>query len=256
MMTRLLVLFLLGMFQVTVVSADLPDTVIAVKKSIVGVGTIHPTRTPRVKLRGTGFAIGDGSYIVTNAHVVDHALDEDRNEAYAVFSGRGTKYKVFPVKRVAIDFKHDLAILRTLRSDLPGMVLGNSGSVREGQQVAFTGFPIGSVLGLFPATHRGIVSSITPIVTPASNSSQLDVRQIKRLGDPYDVFQLDATAYPGNSGSPLYRPQNGRVIGVLNMVFVKESKENVLSKPSGISYAIPVNYVNELYKQAVSNPMK
>ena len=59
-------------------------------------------------------------------------------------------------------------------------------------------------------------------------------------------MQLDATAYPGNSGSPLYDPASGKVVGVLNMVLVKESRENVLSQPSGITYAIPVQPLIEL----------
>jgi hypothetical protein len=36
------------------------------------------------------------------------------------------------------------------------------------------------------------------------------------------------------------------VIGVMNKVFIQESKENVLSNPSGISYAIPINHVEKL----------
>jgi len=36
------------------------------------------------------------------------------------------------------------------------------------------------------------------------------------------------------------------VIGVINKVFVKETKENVLSKPSGITYAIPVEHIKNL----------
>ncbi|HNM56654.1 MAG TPA: S1C family serine protease, partial [Thauera aminoaromatica] len=62
----------------------------------------------------------------------------------------------------------------------------------------------------------------------------------------FRVYQLDATAYPGNSGSPLYDPASGEVIGVLNMVFVKSTKEKVLADPSGISYAIPVEYLQRL----------
>jgi S1-C subfamily serine protease len=62
------------------------------------------------------------------------------------------------------------------------------------------------------------------------------------------IYQLDITAYPGNSGSPLYDAQSGEVVGILNKVFVKESKETVLEKPSGISYAIPVKYLLELAK--------
>ncbi len=55
----------------------------------------------------------------------------------------------------------------------------------------------------------------------------------------YAVFQLDGTAYPGSSGSPLYDPETGLVYGVINMVFVKGTKEAALSNPSGITYAIP-----------------
>ena len=39
-----------------------------VKPSVVAVGTELPTRTPPVNLGGSGFAVGDGLYIVTNAH--------------------------------------------------------------------------------------------------------------------------------------------------------------------------------------------
>jgi S1-C subfamily serine protease len=62
-------------------------------------------------------------------------------------------------------------------------------------------------------------------------------------------MQLDGTAYPGNSGSPVYDPDSGVVYGVLNMTFLKNQKENALSQPSGISYAIPVRYVRELLQQ-------
>jgi len=60
------------------------------------------------------------------------------------------------------------------------------------------------------------------------------------------VFQLDATSYPGNSGSPLYDPATGEVVGVLNMAFVKGTKEKALTDPSGISYAIPSRYLKAL----------
>ena len=62
------------------------------------------------------------------------------------------------------------------------------------------------------------------------------------------MFQLDATAYPGNSGSPVYDPATGEVIGVVNMVFVKGTKEAALAQPSGITYAIPSRYLIELLK--------
>jgi len=57
---------------------------------------------------------------------------------------------------------------------------------------------------------------------------------------------LDATAYPGNSGSPLYEEQTGKVIGVINSVFVKGTKETAIENPSGIIYVIPSQYVRAL----------
>ena len=63
------------------------------------------------------------------------------------------------------------------------------------------------------------------------------------------MFQLDATAYPGNSGSPVFELDNGRVVGVINSVLVKETRESVLSNPSGITYAIPAKYIQQLLKE-------
>jgi hypothetical protein len=40
------------------------------------------------------------------------------------------------------------------------------------------------------------------------------------------------------------------VLGVVNMVFVKSTKESVLAQPSGITYAIPAKYVLELLQKA------
>jgi S1-C subfamily serine protease len=62
------------------------------------------------------------------------------------------------------------------------------------------------------------------------------------------VFQLDATAYPGNSGSPLFDPATGEVVGIVNMVFVKGTKEAALAQPSGITYAIPSQHLLELLR--------
>ena len=69
------------------------------------------------------------------------------------------------------------------------------------------------------------------------------------MRNPFVVYQLDIVAYPGNSGSPVYNVETGEVIGVVNSVFVKGTKESALEKPSGISYAIPVKYVHDLLKK-------
>jgi S1-C subfamily serine protease len=227
---------------------SLADTVAKIKPSIVAIGTYMPRRNPRSVFMATGFAVGDGSLIITNAHAIPETLDIEHLEKIAIFYHKDNVDKVIIATEVAVDKDHDLALLKINDERLPALTLGSAASVREGQLYAFTGFPIGMVLGLSPVTHRGIISAITPNIIPMIQSVQIKQAQFKRLQDPYNVFQLDATAYPGNSGSPLYHPESGQVIGVINKVFVQESKENILAKPSGISYAIPINYVESLLK--------
>lgn len=230
-------------------AGQLPLTIAKIKPGVVAVGTYMPKRNPRAVFLATGFAIGDGSLIVTNAHAIPDKLDNEHFEQVAVYYHKEGDDKAIIAKEVALDKDHDLAILKISGEQLPPLKLGQATSVQEGQLVAFTGFPIGMVLGLFPVTHRGIVSAITPNVIPMIKFDQNNTKLLRRLQSPYNVFQLDATAYPGNSGSPLYNPETGEVIGVINKVFVQESKENVLSKPSGISYAIPVNHIQNLLKE-------
>jgi S1-C subfamily serine protease len=238
-------MFCLGSVGIGHASA-LVTTIAKVKESVVGVGTMMPTRSPRASLSGTGFVVADGNYVLTNAHVVSRELDFMGKESLVVFIGRGVNPETRSASIVQLDKEHDLALLKIPGPPLKPLSFGDSDTMQEGEEVAFTGYPIGAVLGLFPVTHRGIISAITPIVIPLDSGRQLTPALIKRLRARYDVFQLDATAYPGNSGSPLYKPATGEVFGILNMVFVKESRETVLQKPSGIAFAIPARYAVDL----------
>ena len=231
-------------------AADLPDTVLRLKASVVGVGTLERTRRPPAQLLGTGFVVADGRHVLSNAHVVPVSLDNSKQESIVVFVGSGPEPELRLATKVAEDLEHDLILLKISESPLPPVRLGDSDAVREGEVYAFTGFPIGAVLGLYPATHRGMVAAITPMAAPLTAAKQLTPALLRRLQANYLVFQLDATAYPGNSGSPLYDTETGAVVGIVNKVFVQESKETVLEKPSGISYAVPINYAKALMKEA------
>jgi S1-C subfamily serine protease len=248
---RWFVLLVIGLLLgVGVMAADLPATIDKIQPAVVAVGTVQRTRTPPAAFRATGFAVADGQYVLTNAHVLPDLLNVEQKEYLAVFAGRGQHFEAHAATPAAVDREHDLALLKIDGNPLQAALnMDWSKRVREGQEVAFTGFPIGIVLGLYPVTHRGIVSALTPIAIPLPSTGQLDPTLVKRLRDPFEVFQLDATAYPGNSGSPLYDPGTGRVIGVINSVFVKESKEAVLQHPSGITYAIPIEYAKALFEK-------
>lgn len=232
-------------------AAGLAVTVVRVKPAIVGVATFLATRRPPAALHGTGFAVGDGRHVLTNLHVVADVGGDGNRERLVVLVGIGRDAEMREATVVAGDAAHDVAVLAIEGPPLPTLDLGDDSLLAEGDEIAFTGFPIGAVLGLFPATHRGIVAAWTPIAIPAVDPSQLDVAMIKRLREEdFYVFQLDATAFPGNSGSPLYRAATGEVVGIISSVFVKSSKESVLSEPSGITYAVPIRYAKELLRAA------
>ena len=230
----------------------LPQLIEASKPGVVLVGTHALTDSPRFGFRGTGFVVGQGRYIVTNAHVLPppDAAESERRVVVQVWQG-GSRWEMREVRNVALARAHDLVLLQVEGAPLPSSLkLGSEALVREGTEVALIGFPVGGVLGFSHVTHRGIVASVTGIALPQPSAQALNERAIRQIREgTFDIYQLDAVAYPGNSGGPLFDVANGTVIGVINMVLTK-SREAALSSPTGISYALPVRHVHALLRQA------
>lgn len=250
---RLIALFLLCLTCYPAWAGEtqgISETIERIKPSIVVVGVYNKLASPPFQMRGTGFVMGNGNQVATNAHVLPETTDSEARLSVLIPGHSPENSQLRPAAVTSKDIEHDLAVLSITGKPLPALRIVNSDSVREGQAIAFTGFPIGGALGFSPVTHRGMVSSITPIVLPSGNSRQLNpklIQQMKR--GAFQIFQLDATAYPGNSGSPVFDITSGEVIGVINMVLLKGLKESALTHPSGISYAIPANFLGELSRQ-------
>jgi len=228
----------------------LPRTIAAVKPSVVGIGTFNRTRSPAIVFHATGFVVGDGLSVITNAHAVT-ALDTEKLETLGIVTGHGDQLQFRQATVVTIDRAHDLAHLRLTGTPLPALNLGGSELLDEGRELVFTGYPLGILLGLNPVTHRALLAAQTPAILPTPTSRGLNPRAVLQLqrGAPFTIYQLDGTAYPSNSGSPVYDPETGTVVGVINMTLVKGAKESAITDPSGISYAIPVRHVLELLQQ-------
>ena len=226
--------------------SQLPAAIDRIRPAIVAIGTNLPTRNPPFQFRGTGFAVRDGSLVATNNHVLPNVLDPLETLAIAIPQGNGEAV-IREATVVARDPEHDVAVIRVVGPALQAVRFGDATQIREGQTYAFTGFPIGNVLGLYPTTHRALISALTPVALAQANARSLDATLIRRLrSDRFTIFQLDATAYPGNSGSPMFNPETGEVIAIINMVFVKGGKEAALTQPSGITYAIPITWLAKL----------
>lgn len=251
MKKSLLVAWLLVLSALAAVAhAGLVEVIESVKPSLVAVGSYNALKSPRFSFHGTGFVVASGTLVVTNAHVLPSGNAVDTDSRLMVLLPRAKDaHELRAATVLDTDPLHDLVVLKIEGSPLPALKVADSASVRDGRAVALMGFPIGGALGFMPVTHRGIVASVTSVALPAPTSQQLDPRAIKRLREgPFALFQLDATAYPGNSGGPLLDVDTGEVLGVVNMVLLKGTKESALSQPTGITYAIPSRYVIDLIK--------
>lgn len=242
---------------------DLRSLVARARPSVLPVGTYSPTGNPRFSFRGSGFVVGDGRLLVTNAHVLPPlppANEADTSLRLAVLAqtaapGREAGDLRFATP-VAVDQASDLAVLRLDGTALPVLPLAAEGErAAEGQPIVLIGFPAGGALGFAPVTHRGIVASVTTVALPAPNAARLDPRALARLrAGNFEVLQLDATAYPGNSGGPVLDSGNGTVVGIVSSVAIRGSRETALSAPTGITYAIPVRNLRPLLEDARAAP--
>lgn len=229
-------------------AGDVVELVRASKPSVLAIGIYNATAAPRLTFRGTGFVVGDGTQVVTNAHVLPDPDDKTFGNEVRVRVVAGA---AAPDERTAkverVDRARDVALLRIAGAPLPALPLAARELAPEGTAIALMGFPIGGQLGMIPVTHRGLLSSVANVVMPTPSARQLNERAIKQLreGD-FTIYQLDATAYPGNSGGPVLDTNSGKVIGVMSMVLAKGSREVAMQHPSGISYAIPIRHVIDL----------
>lgn len=231
-------------------ASPLPALVASVRGSVVAIGTYSATDSPRFTFRGTGFAVGDGSTIVTNGHVLPPTELATAPTLMALLPRRdGGEPEPRRLQVTALDRAHDLALLRIEGDRLPPLALQPE-TAPEGTAVALLGFPIGGLFGYSLVTHRGIVSSVTRIALPAPTAQQLSARALAQLREgAFEVYQLDATAFPGNSGGPLLDVDTGKVVGIVNMVLVRGTRESALSAPTGITYAIPSRHIAALLER-------
>lgn len=243
---------LLGMLAAAIVPAtpvaaeqSLAATVKRITPSVVAIAAFDPLRKPPLRYLGTAFAVHDGGILVTNDHVVAAAGGK---HITAVQNGRRLALSMLLRRR-----DMDLALLRLDQGRLPPLPLAEAPS--PGMDIAFTGYPVANMLGVFPITHKGIVSGIKPAEVPRNNPRRLSGGEIRRIRGRIEILQLDATAFPGMSGSPLYLPASGAVVGIVSSLkATSPDPADSLRRPSGIAYAIPVRYLRALMKNTEIAP--
>lgn len=231
-------------------AADLPALVARLRASVCPVGTFGALDSPRFTFRGTGFVVGDGTLVATCWHVIHDASPSERPGLRSVavqMPGADGSLSVREADVVQTDRPRDLALLRLRGRPGTPLALTEAAATPEGTDVALMGFPIGGALGFKHVTHRGIVAAVVASDLPTGNARRLNDGAVARLREgSFELLQLDATAYPGNSGGPLFELEQGRVVGVVNMVLLKGNRESAIGQPTGITYAVPARYLAEL----------
>ena len=171
---------------------------------------------------GSGFVIGKGGSIVTNAHVVEGASQVDV---------RFGDSKVARARVAGRDPSTDLALLLVDPDglDLEPLELGSS----KGVQVGDPTVAIGNPFGLDRTLTTGVVSALQRSIPSLQPGFTIN-----------NVIQTDAAINPGNSGGPLI-DAHGKVIGVNSQIETGGSgRGNV-----GIGFAVPIDTAKEVIPQ-------
>jgi serine protease Do len=166
---------------------------------------------------GSGMIVSSDGYILTNNHVASAA-----NElSVKLADGRELR-----ARRIGVDPRTDLALIKVAAQNLPYATLGDSSKLEQGEWV----IAFGSPFGLEQTMTAGIVSATG--------------RKFGGANDNY--IQTDASINPGNSGGPLVN-MNGEVIGVNTSIYSSGGGSE------GVGFAIPSNMAKKVKEQLLGN---
>jgi tetratricopeptide (TPR) repeat protein len=182
--------------------------------AIVLVRTINTLRSTR----GSGFVVGDGSWVVTASHVVSVDLGKGRRASdqtvlvYSPWTGRPSEAKV-----VAVDGVADIALLRLPRPGYPALPVErledtdavNALAALKDRPLRLFGFPL---------TYGE--STVAALARPEHNDSRL--REIAKRGETnLCVLNPCPDAQPGWSGGPVVSLDRGAVVAVFHSLYQK-----------------------------------
>jgi len=167
---------------------------------------------------GSGFIVSPDGYILTNAHVVDHAN---------LVNVKLTDRREFKAKVIGVDKDSDIALIKINANNLPTVKLGNSRDAKVGEWVVAIGSPY------------GFENSVTAGIVSAKSRSLPDATYV-----PF--IQTDVAVNPGNSGGPLFNLA-GEVIGINSQIYTRTGGFQ------GLSFAIPIEVAMNVKDQLMKN---
>jgi len=163
------------------------------------------------KGHGSGFAISNDGYVLTNYHVVAGTRAGQYKDFYVIMpDGSEAEAEV-----ARIDPKNDVALLKVDAKFDKAFILNNKKTFEVLDEVYSLGAPASVDLG----------STIT-----------LGILSNERKTDGVERLQLNMSISPGNSGGPVFSREGGTLIGIISSKLVGGATE-------GIAFAIPSHNV-------------
>ena len=191
-------------------------------ESVVGVYIDYPQNPgqPASQSFGSGVVISENGHILTNHHVVSHAMN------ITVQTNKGQKAQAHVIGSAP---EFDLSVIKI--DPLPGQQLspiafGSSSNISIGDSVT----AIGNPFGFEQTLTKGVVSHID--------------RQVGLSQRVQSYIQVDAAINPGNSGGALINAE-GELVGIVSGIF--GPRYNI-----GLAFAIPSDIANPVVKQLMN----
>lgn len=254
---------------------DLPDAIELVQPSIVQIRVDSQAPKPGQPgiVVGTGFWVHPDGLILTARHVA-----QDVQKAIATTPGGRlnlgmaipnltgpltirSSFELVEAQVVEEDPRHDIALIRCLNNPftsgrtsgvhtvgsglavnaLWGLAALSDQPVRDGEAVGISGYPLAEPALI--TTSGGIASAFGT-----------DIQQIQSprapigftIPDVADRYLADVAVNPGNSGGPVYRINDGSVIGVCVAFKIAAVQSAALPSPffynSGLTVVVPIKY--------------
>lgn len=182
------------------------EIVSQVTPAVVGISAIYSN----VESVGSGVAVAQNGYILTNNHVVEGA-----NNITVYFANKTS----MSAKLIWNDSAIDLAVIK-VEKNMPYLEMGNSKALQPGADVVAIGTPL--TLQFKHTTTKGIVSALDRTIEVDNSDGTVSYLQ--------NLIQHDSSINPGNSGGPLIN-SSGEVVGI-NTLKVTEAE--------GLGFAIPI----------------
>jgi S1-C subfamily serine protease len=182
-------------------------------------------------MKGTGFLI-DSGIIITNEHVIRDATSSD----LVVTSSYG---KEITIKNIKSDKDRDLAILFPNVYLPGGLKLSDEKTPSVGTMVSTWGFPLG-YNGPAPLLSVGYLSGYS--------TKQIQGKQ----GTVKQHLVVNGAFNPGNSGGPLFKATDNKVIGIVVSKhapltpFIKLAIDALSKNKSGVNFTGTDNKGNKI----------